>query len=230
MKKYAIVSLLMMTWVVRAHANLEKGDQLLAVQGGVSVPLTELDYNAAGGTKDTFADPGGSFGVQYLYQVLPMLGLGLDLANSSYSDRFSNILIFNASSVSGGHSFDVLPVVHVAFIPESRVHPFVEGGIGVSNTALKIEATPDAGHVWANTGTREKRTLIDSTKSGAAIMMGGGVDFFITDHLFLGASGRFLFYAKRTYDATDLGNQSGFGPVDGTLATFNSLFRLGWKF
>ena len=104
--------------------------------------------------------------------------------NSNYQDRTSNILINNASTISGGSSFDLIPVVRAAFIPDSRVHPFVEGGIGLSQTALKIRVTPGAGHVWADTGTREQRTVVDASQTGAALLLGGGVDFFINPGIF----------------------------------------------
>jgi opacity protein-like surface antigen len=160
MKKYFFAALLTMGLAAQAHAHLEKGDQILAVQGGVAVPVSQLEITGAYNSRDTFADPGGSIGGQYYYHVLPMLGVGLDVSNSKFNDRTSSSLIENTDSVSGGHSFDVLAVVRGAFIPNGRIHPFVEGGLGVSNTTLKVEATPVSSAVWGDTGTREKRSSI----------------------------------------------------------------------
>jgi opacity protein-like surface antigen len=230
MKKYFFAALLTMGLAAQAHAHLEKGDQILAVQGGVAVPVSQLEITCAYNSRDTFADPGGSIGGQYYYHVLPMLGVGLDVSNSKFNDRTSSSLIENTDSVSGGHSFDVLAVVRGAFIPNGRIHPFVEGGLGVSNTTLKVEATPVSSAVWGDTGTREKRTIVDSSQSGAALLIGGGADFFLTDHLFLGVDGRVMAYLNRTYEATPSAKSAGFTNIEGSLATFNILARLGLKF
>lgn len=230
MKKFAAVAVIMFVGSSPVWASLERGSQLLNVNLGMSVPLSDLKLTGTGGGNDKIGELGFSGGGQYVYHITPQFGVGAEINSSVHSDRNSSSLILNGDSTIGGHTIAVLLIARSVLIPEGNVHPFFLGGIGFHNTSLRLDTMPTPGFVWLDTRTTERRTLTDSSVTAFAGALGGGVDIFLTDQFFVGFEGRWQYFGSGTYGTTSAARTQGLTELKGDLSTFNVLARLGLKF
>jgi len=84
------------------------------------------------------------------------------------------------------------------------------GGVGFASTNFSLSAQPTGGYVWADTGTSENRSLVNSTQTSAMLMLRPEVDARFTDNVGLGASLSYILIASANYGPTPAGQAVGF--------------------
>lgn len=229
MKKATLV--VSLTLIIASNLLAADRRNNLVVNLGVGVPLTDLDLTDQGGGKDKIGKTGATFGLQYLYDVSPQLGLGADINGTAFGENASDVLIPGGHTTTKPTSSVYLAAVKFKFIPAGQVQPYVLGGFGFHRTSLDAKTAPQAGFVWADTGTRETRQMVDDSQTNYALAIGGGLDFPINDTVFMGVEGRYQHLGEVTFSTTPSAVQTfGVTSVKGPMNMFNFLAKAGFKF
>lgn len=232
MNKYWILAVL--TLAAPAFADYLPGSQTINVQFGGGGSDNEFEWSKvrSDGRDVDATDAGGALGGQYIYYVTgqPAIGLGLDISHNFLHDHAETGIFPNLDSNSHFRPTTVLAVAKLAY-PRGKFRPYVMAGVGVHNTHFLLELTPN-GAVWADTGTRETRKIIDGSASAAAVAWGVGADWFPTakDNFFLGLELRGNYLASANYGVTAQGRAAGFTEASDDLSFSNLFLRTGWKF
>jgi|GEM_PF-2500579 len=202
-------------------AEPDRLDEFSAEAGGF-LPLTRITIDGT----DSLAGPGYAFGAQYLRraggdllrQENPSAAFGVGLERLSGGSHASSTLITNGFTTS---QFDstVLMLLGRLSADEGRYRLHLLGGLGLHWTNIQINSTPQPGFAWADTGTTETRSVVNSTKSAAALMLQPGFDAQVTDSVWVGAGLAYVFLGPATYDpspqAQSLGATGGSVAISG---------------
>lgn len=159
---------------------------------------------------------GVSYGVDYLHAVGINVGLGLGLDYIKPADKSTDKLIANAHASTSIDSASFLGLIRVGSTEDS-FQPNVLLGLGVHYTSMRIDAAPQSGFGWADTGTTEKRSLVDGAGWGPAIKFQGGADYALTDNLIAGAYLAINWLGTASYEATGQAKAMGVSSVSGSM-------------
>ena len=230
MKRYFAVAVLMFAIVGRSWAGFQQGSQTVNLNLGTGIPLSTLDLSAVGGGSDKIGTAGLAVGGEYLYYLTPLFALGLDGNYSKFGDKNSSKFSPLVDSTVSAKSMVVLAVGKYTIVPEGKILPYLLGGFGLHNSSLKFSASPAAGLVWADTGTRESRVFGDDSASSYALAFGLGVDVPVNERVFIGIETRYQYLGSVTYSANSLGRAVGVTGVEGATSMVNVFARAGYKF
>ena len=171
----------------------------VTLKGGVYSPSNSYKINTfnGGSTRHLDSKTGFAGEVAFGHYFLPMLAL--ELGGGYFESKGS------PAAEAGDAKLKVVPVLATikALFPLGVVEPYGEFGIGAHFTKLEVE-----GHVY-NFNTTSKITY--------GLHAGAGVNFNITDAVYLGVEGKYL-WAKPSYGGQDI-------KLDGFIATADLGFR-----
>lgn len=165
-----------------ARVRAEETAEVSFHAGLMSLNLGKASAAAGGAT-----DSGIAYGARWLHSATTHIAFGLDGDFMKPGDKTTDKLIANTqatatTSIDSAALFGV-----VRFGPtEGTVRPNFLLGLGLHYTSLQLEAAPKSGFSWPDTGTAEKRTLIDSGGIGMAVKIQGGADYAFTDNFLAG--------------------------------------------
>lgn len=186
--------------------------------GEVSVHAGRMSLNlgkaAAGGGSATVT--GASYGMQFLHSVGPFAELGLGLDFLKPADSSTEKLVANGRAETSIDSASFLGLLKVGST-EGNLQPHALLGLGVHVTSMKLSAQPHPGFGWIDTGTGEKRTLIDSEGMGPAVKLEGGADYAFNDGALAGAYLALNYLGSARYEATDQAKSLGLGSASGSM-------------
>ncbi len=230
MKNTLSTVIVLLAVAASAFADTGRGSQTLALFGGLGFSSSKFDMAETGGD-ELVADGGGTWGGQYVYffKDKPVMGIGIDAFGTNLDDRKTLSLVRGAEASSYLHTRVFLAILKVAF-PTGRLRPYIFGGLGAHRTHTFLSATPYGSFTWSDTGTTERRVLIDENKTSLAVGYGIGLDAFITEHFFLGAEYRGTFLGHKEYDAHPGATAAGLRFEDDGLNVQALLLRAGIKF
>lgn len=208
----------------------------LSLNVGAGIPISNVDVSnvCSGGVcggKEKAGSTGLSIGGQYLYNLREDIGIGVDVNYFGSGDKTSSTFIPRGESTLSSKMTTVLAVYKYTFTTKGAVWPYVIAGLGFGSSNLKVDAKPAAGFVWADTGTAETRSMMDSTKTVFASAIGLGMDIPINQRIALGGEVRWVGCGSANYDSTQAA-KSGFGVngVDGSLNQVLVTAKVGYKF
>jgi opacity protein-like surface antigen len=212
------------------RAETGKGSNMLAIFGGGGYSTTDLDLGASGG-RQLIANGGGTWGGQWIYffRNNPALGIGIDGSSTRLDDRDTLDLVIGKDATSHLHSTIIMAVVKLAY-PTGHVRPYIFGGLGGHRSSVYLAAQPYSSNTWADTGTTERRVLVDETKSSLALGYGVGFDVFFTDEVFVGVEYRGTFLGHDDFDETPGAQSAGLRLEKSGLDVQALLLRAGFKF
>ena len=170
---------------------------------------------AKSGTGATTAS-GVSYGVDYLRSVGINVGVGVGLDYLKPADKTTDTLIANARASTSIDSASFLGLIRVGSTEDS-FQPNVLLGLGVHYTSIRLDAAPDPGFFWKDTGTTEKRSLIDGAGWGPAIKFQGGADYALTDNFIAGAYLAINWLGTASYEATSQAKAMGLNSASGSM-------------
>lgn len=179
--------------------------------GKMSLSLGKAAAGAGAATMSGF-----SYGATFLHSAGPYAAFGLGVDYLKPSDSSSDNLLANAHASASVDSASVLGVVRCGST-ENDFQPNVLFGLGVHVTSIKLEAAPHPGFGWIDTGTTEKRTLIDSTGLGPAIKFQGGADYALNENFLAGAYLALNYLGTARYEATGQAKSLGVNSVSGSM-------------
>jgi len=144
------------------------------------------------------------------------VGLGLGLDYIKPADKSTDSLIAGAHSSTAIDSASFLGLIRLGSTEDS-FQPNVMLGVGVHYTSIRIDAAPKPGFGWIDTGTTEKRSLIDGAGWGPAIKFQGGADYALTDNLVAGGYLAVNWLGTASYEATSQAKAMGVSSVSGSM-------------
>ena len=213
-----------------ARKSTNEGRQFFSVDIGAAVPLSRVDFTAAGGGTDDNGNAGFLIGSQYLYRVAPHLGAGASFEYFNRGGLRSQGLLPDSETSVSGNSALLLGNLKFSLIDHGSVRPYMLGGIGANYTSTVIDARPDVGFGWSDSATNETRTLVDSSRWGLASTLRFGVDFSLSDPTVLGLELGWTHLSNGSYPATSAGKDLGLGSVSGNQNVLTFGLRWGWRF
>jgi opacity protein-like surface antigen len=212
-------------------AESEPANHTLTLNGGVSFPLSKIDFSDQGGGSAKIGSTGFSVGVQYLYNIFPRLGFGVEINEYGYGAMESQSLIPLTDTTINYKSLVWLGIVKYSFRTEGKMLPYGLFGVGVHNSSMKITTKPQPGYAWADTGTPESRTLVDDSSANLAVAVGIGFDIPINDRFFTGFETRYQYCASTTYGVPmNMARLTGLSEIHGAVAMVNLTGKVGMKF
>lgn len=221
MKNYILVLALALPTMAVAEEPANDAQLLI----GMVKPTTQIE----GAMKDDMGEAGLHIGGRVMHRLDSIISVGGELSLLAPGEANSSVLLTNANTTS--------KVSSVLFLAEMRVRrsqgsvrPWGIAGLGGHSTSLKIEGAPRAGFVWSDTGTRETRTGIDSSKAGIAFTAQAGLDFIVSDRLTMGVAGAWYGLGKTTYDATPAGRTIGLTGVEGGISYLGLTGNVAYRF
>ena len=192
--------------------TLDRDNELSALLG-----LYSTSAKLTGSAADKVAKPGPLLGLRWMYNLDTFLAAGLQVDAALPGPHDSTKLLANATTRSKLTVGEVLLDARYRFLQEN-FRPYALLGLGVRATQLKLDSRPAAGFAWADTGTTESRTLVDSRKRGAAVLIEAGFDYHLNTDWSLGASVGYHYAGKSTYAPTAAGKAAGLTGVTGAIS------------
>jgi len=204
------------------------GADILSVQFGLAVPVSQVDFSATGGGNALNGGTGALFGLQYLHQFTRRLDLGLEF---EYADRSVNGtygLLPSAVTYVSGDSLVFLGEGRWNLRDHGTARPYLLAGLGTHRTSETIDARPFPGFYWAATPTFERRRLVDDDLWGFASCLRFGVDFDVEPNASLGFDLSWLRLDGGAYRATSQGQALGLSGVSGAVNIISLAGRIGF--
>lgn len=187
-----------------------------------------LSLNAAKAVPGGSAS-GSSYGFRFLHDESYCLSLGLDVDLMKPKDTSLDSLLPNTKTKRSMASSSVLGVARIGQ-NEGDLRPYFLLGFGVHFTNVRIEGAPAAGFGWADTGTTEKRTLMDADGRALAIKISGGADYAVNDNFLAGLFLAFNSMGGATYDFTEQGKALGLTGKSGAMTAITFGLNLTGRF
>lgn len=208
----------------------EPGPNYIGLDLGIAAPLSDLDFHPLGGGSASNGDVGAGLGLQYLRYVKPQWAFGADFQWLDRSETDSFGLLNNAHAHVSGDSVVFMGIVKYDMLTHGDARPYVIAGAGIHSTNETIDAQPNPGFVWSDTGTDEHRRLVDDSNSGPAGTIRLGVDFYVVEPSIISFEAGWTALGGATYHATGAGKDIGLDGVSGPIHILTILFKWGWRF
>lgn len=188
---------------------------LLSLNSGKSIP---------GG-----AASGAALGFRFLHDEGDCVSLGMDVDLLKPKDKGVDNLTPGVVGTRRMSSSAVLMVVRVGVL-EGQVRPYGLLGFGLHFTNIHIDASPKAGTTWADTGTTEKRVLMDANGRAQAIKFQAGADYAVTENFLAGGFLALNSMGSTGYGVTDAGSRAGLLGSSGALTGITFGLNLTGRF
>jgi opacity protein-like surface antigen len=195
----------------------------VSLLGGGAFPLSDLEIE--GGGSEKIGESGGAIGVQLMVPIDEQISVGFDFLNQAFGEKKSDSLIPTARTTYQFSSRTFLAGVRYTMKKE-KWHPFLFGGLGVGYLSGTADLEPAAGYIWSDTGTAEKRKILDDSGAAAAVALAFGADYAVTPRFSFGAEGRFSYIGKTTFTTRSISTTtSTVGEIKGNSSSFALLAR-----
>ncbi len=204
--------------------------QNLSIDLGLAAPLSDINFSGIGGGSASNGTVGPLIGVQYLHDISSRLAAGAELQYASRGATDSPGLLPNSEAHVFGDSVVLLALLKCFLADRGRARPFILVGIGADDTSTTVDAHPDFGFAWSDTGTAETRRLIDGSAWSLASTVRLGVDFDLRHADTLTLEAGWMGMSSASYGATGQGAALGLSGVSAALEYFTLAARWGFRF
>jgi opacity protein-like surface antigen len=213
-----------------AFADFTEGSQELWLKAGVAVPSKGLEVEP-GGRDAKIGGPGLSLGGEYFFHVIPQLALGLDVSYFKLGEKTSGTFVSNTDTAANAKTTMLLGMAKYSYATNGSVFfPYISGGLGLHVSTLKLEGSPTGGATWLDTGTAERRELMNDTRSSVALALGLGTDVSMSPRTLIGLEARYTYLGSVDYSPTRSGRISGLSKVSGGEHIIHLLAKAGLQF
>ena len=190
-----VVLAVALTGLAPSVSLAESPSNYVALKGGIYSPSKDFNINNINADSKTGFDGEIAFGHYFLPVFAMELGAGYFESKGS------------PAALPGEAKLKVVPVILTAkgLLPMGPIEPYGEFGIGAYITKLDVSGDLDSGN------------FSGSSKGVFGLHAGGGVNFNITQDVFLGVEGRYI-WAKPSFGGQDI-------KLDGFTVTADLGFR-----
>ena len=202
--------------------------------GGRAEDNKEITFHAGLLSLNAKGIPGGSasgsaYGFRLLRDEGEITAFGVDVDLLKPKQKAVDNLAPNTRGTRQLASSSILGVVRVGPL-EGDLRPYGLLGFGIHFTSVRLDAAPATGKTWADTGTTERRTLMDADGRGLAIKIQAGADYAVTNHFLAGGFLAYNNMAGASYNATDAGKALGLSGGSGALTAITFGISLTGRF
>jgi opacity protein-like surface antigen len=161
---------------------------LISLNIGRGTPESSIQ---ATGSSDLNGASGQAWSFDAFHLVSPQVYLGLSTGHFSAGDNTSLTFVPNTTTTISSKVTSSLILGRLDLTPGGKAVPYLIGGIGWAKNSIVV--------------TSDSVTLVNDSKNTFEYGVGGGIDFAWTDHLFIGAEGRYQGSYKSSYNMTQEG-------------------------
>jgi opacity protein-like surface antigen len=172
---------------------------------------------------------GSSYGFRFLHDENDCVSVGMDVDLLKPKEKSIQNLVPNTITTRSIASSSILGVVRIGQI-EGDLRPYFLIGFGIHFTNIRLESSPAAGSTWADTGTSERRTLMDADGRAMAIKIQAGADYAVTDNFLAGGFLAYNNMGGASYDASTAGKALGLGTSSGAMTAITFGVNLTGRF
>lgn len=199
----------------------------ISIMGGGAFPTGEVK---AGDNKDDMGKAGGAAGLQVMVPVTDQFSVGIDILNHTFGEKTSDTVLpgtratykFNAASFLLGGRLQ---------LPKDKLRPYIFAGMGLGQSSGWADIQPNPGLIWTDTGTAEKRRILDDSGTAFAAAGAIGLDCFLNDLFSLGIESRYTYIGKTTYTTNSISRVvSTVDKVEADPSVFSLLVRASLHF
>lgn len=212
----AFVFILLLPSGVRADENKE-----ITIHAGL------MSLNAKGVPGGSAS--GSSYGFRFLRDEGEFVSVGLDVDLLKPKGKSIENLAPKTSTTRQLESSAILGVVRVGELV-GDLRPYGLLGFGIHFTSIRLEASPKAGSTWADTGTTERRTLMDADGRALAVKIQAGADYAVTDNFLAGGFLAYNNMGGTSYNVTDAGRALGLSAGGGAITAITFGISLTGRF
>lgn len=177
----------------------------------------------ANGSAESIGDRGTAWWADWLHQAGPQVYWGIGGGQFRSDDHTSSTFVPASNTIStlSSRSTSILLLSRVDIAPPakpaSKWVPYVMAGSGWTRTSIAASTA--------------SATLIDQSHSTLGYMVGAGIDWLLTDRLYIGADARYQGALQRNYDLTPEGQAlTGVGNVQSTVRVLTFSVKAGIKY
>jgi len=214
-----------------APDSAKDAKNLFSLGLGLAGPLSDVNFGVIGGGSASNGDIGPLIGMRYLRAFSSRVAAGFDLDYFHRGATDSPGLLPMADASVRGDNLLFMGIARWFILDTKSVRPYLLGGVGMSRSSTRIDASPIPGFAWTDTNTDEVRRLVDDTAWAFASTARLGVDFdweFAGPSVF-GLEAGWTGISNRRYAATRSGRDLGLDSVSGPLNVFMLAARWSWR-
>lgn len=204
--------------------------QMFSLGLGFATPASRVNFESTGGGTASNGDTGLFFGTQYAYSLSPRTAIGFNIEYLGRSPTGSQSLVPETNTDVSGGTFLLMPTVKYAFTSRGNARPYLLAGVGANRTSTVVDATPNVGFGWSDTGTAETRTLVDDSRWGLAYTGRVGIDFLVSEPSVFSLEFGWTGVDNADAEATRAGKDLGLEEVTGNVSAVTFAARWGWRF
>lgn len=203
--------------------------RMASIAFGLIEPVSKVHFRSIGGGSADNGDLGVQFGAQYVQFLTPRLGAGLGVEYMNRSATFSTRLFPAADAGVQGETWLMLGLLRYSLTDRGWARPFVLLGAGGAWNKTIVDVRPS---VWADTGTKETRRLIDdgAWTPAASLRAGLDLDLDAAKPGFLTFEAGWTALASARYGSTPRGKALGLSEVSAPLSVLSFTARYAWRF
>lgn len=203
--------------------------RMVSIGFGLVEPVSKVHFGAVGGGSADNGDLGTAIGAQYVLSLTPSLGAGVEADYVNRTGTLSTRLYPAADASVRGDTWLMLALLRYTFMEGGAARPFVLVGAGGAWNKTIVDVRPS---LWADTGTRETRRLIDDSAWAPAASARLGLDLHLDAAApgFLTLEAGWTRVARAGYDATPRGRALGLEGIRALLSFASFTARYSLKF
>lgn len=167
---------------------------------GRGTPLSSIQ---TGGSSDRLGSRGTEWSADILHSAGGPVYLGLGGGQLRSNDNVSQTFVPNAATTIRSKISSVFVLSRLDLPTQTKLLPYFIAGVGWVEDSVTITSLPKA--TWLDTGTSERRSILDDSKQTVGFVTGLGLDYPLTDRLLIGVDARYQTSAKRTFNLTPQG-------------------------
>jgi len=196
--------------------------------GGGTFPMSKIEIE--GGGKDDIGKSGVAAGIQLMVPVHERISVGFDFLNHNFGEKTSDVLLPPTRATYQLDSRTFLAAGRLDF-PHEKIRPFIFLGLGFHSSSMEADLEPTAGLAWSDTGTTEKRRIIDDSGTAFASALALGADFSVSSAAYIGFEARYSYFGKTTFHTRSISaTSSTVGEIEGDTSSIDLLARLSFRF
>jgi opacity protein-like surface antigen len=171
----------------------------------------------ADGSADQEGTQGAEWSADFLHKAANHFYLGVGGGEFHSGDNVSGTFVSNANTTISSKMTSILALGRIDLSPNPKLVTYAIAGLGWVKNTLSVTSAPT--------------TIVDSSKATLGYAAGLGVEFPLSDRLFIGAEARYQGSERQSYQTTPDGTAAtGRTSISVPLSVFLLSLKAGFKY